>query len=194
MKTTRVSTEIRNRKQITCFCMIKTIMETFFCRVLQWIFSLIDLWSVVELEAVVMLAAPLFPCLNQQETPLVKSKTLTVVCVMFEQRSWSYLFVSQDELPERRLRVHTLFLICCCCNTEIEVTAALDGSWRMQNRRKCGSMQLVHSHDLRVWTEDTWVVNDRHCFDELCVHPADVRVHTPAFTWSAGWLSCGERR
>lgn len=86
------------------------------------------------------------------------------------------------------LWIHTLLHICFCGNTERFLKRGVLGrSWRTQQNHTSG--HLVDSHDLCMWTEDTWVVYHWLSLDELWADPANVTV-TLAFIRFAGWLSC----
>lgn len=86
------------------------------------------------------------------------------------------------------LWIHTLLHICFCGDTERFLKrGVLGSSWRTQQNHASG--HLVDSHDLCMWTEDTWVVYHWLSLDELWADPANVTV-TLAFIRFAAWLSC----
>lgn len=119
-------------------------------------YSLDVVWSVVEfhvfvwLEAVVVLTAAVFLCLNPTKDTISKEQrkreTLIAVfhigdpehrrCVMLSEGGAVKLIllfvIFQNEQPEWWLRIDAFILIPCCCNTGREERVVLERTWSMQ--------------------------------------------------------------
>lgn len=181
---------------------------------ITWSRWVVELQVSVWVEDVVVLVAPLFTCLNQCRTLLVtihrdvkqSQQHLHIGecehgdCVLLQEVRAVQLilleFVFQDEFPKRGLWIHTFLLVCYCNTGRIEkkererrVREKLRSAGERRRVSRCDLIQLIYSHDLCVWTENTWVIYDRLFLNELRVDPADETLYTLALARSVGWLS-----
>lgn len=160
----------------------------------QQLYMLDVVWRLAELRLVwleVVVTAPFFMSLNQQTTLLVE-RNVAVVSHLQHSELILLVHVSQDGFSKCWLWIHTLLLI-CYCDAGREERGALDSCRRSTEIHKCVWIQLMNLHDLCLWTEDTWIMNDWHVFDELCVDPAHKTVQTPACIRSAACVSCSKK-